>query len=74
MSEHFNCPFCDVSKNSKRKMDFHIKYGHAAVYPLLKEEITKVDLEAKLNLLLKEREDLEKDINHIKAIIRMKPK
>ena len=53
-------------------MDFHIKYGHAAVYPLLKEETTKVDLEAKLQLLLKEREDLEKDITHIREIIKIK--
>jgi hypothetical protein len=53
-------------------MDFHIKYGHADVYPLMSEDIEKVDLEEKLKHLISQKKMLEKDIGCIKTIMQMK--
>jgi hypothetical protein len=55
-------------------MDFHIKYGHADVYPLMSEDIEKVDLEEKLRHLIDQKKMLEKDIDSIKVIMEMKDK
>jgi hypothetical protein len=68
----FECPFCHTKRDSKCQMDFHIKYGHADVYPLMSEDIEKVDLEEKLNRLIVQKKMLEKDIDCIKTIMQMK--
>lgn len=72
MEEVFECPFCHTSRDSKCQMDFHIKYGHADVYPLMSEDIEKVDLEEKLKHLISQKKMLEKDIDCIKTIMQMK--
>lgn len=72
LEEVFECPFCHTSRDSKCQMDFHIKYGHADVYPLMSEDIEKVDLEEKLKHLISQKKMLEKDIDCIKTIMQMK--
>jgi hypothetical protein len=74
LEDTFVCPFCDTSRESKRQIDFHLKYGHADVYPLMSKGVNKVDLEAKLVRLIEKKKELEDDIEHIKTIIGMKPK
>ena len=51
MSEHYVCPFCGQVRETKKRMDFHLQYGHADLYPLMKRETTVVDLERKLDCL-----------------------
>lgn len=74
LEDTFVCPFCDASRKSKIQIDFHLKYGHADVYPLMSKGVNKVDLEAKLIRLIEKKKELEDDIEHIKTIIGMKPK
>lgn len=72
MEDQFVCPFCDVSRKEKTQIDFHLKYAHADIYPLMSEQVTKVDLEEKLTLLVEQKKILEKEIGHIKSIMEMK--
>jgi hypothetical protein len=73
MDENYVCPFCSASRVSKSQIDFHLKYGHADIYPLMSEIVTKVDLEAKLDRLLEQKKELEKDIDTLKTILEKKP-
>jgi len=60
MSEHYECPFCGQVRETKKRMDFHLQYGHADLYPLMKRETTSVDLERKLDELREKKTLLEK--------------
>lgn len=53
----------------KKHIDFHLKYGHADIYQLLKEKETKNDLSAKLESLCQQKKILENDIKIMKEII-----
>ena len=61
MSEHYECPFCGQVRETKKRMDFHLQYGHADLYPLMKRETTSVDLERKLDEL-REKKTLTRGI------------
>jgi hypothetical protein len=74
LEEEYECPFCHTIRDSKCQMDFHIKYGHADVYPLMSADVEKVDLEEKLNHLIEQKKMLEKDIDSIKIIMQTKEK
>jgi alpha-N-acetylglucosamine transferase len=73
MDENYVCPFCSESRESKVQIDFHLKYGHADIYPLMSETVTKVDLKAKLKRLIEEKKELEKDIDTLHTILEKKP-
>lgn len=73
MDENYVCPFCSASRETKSQIDFHLKYGHADIYPLMSETVTKVDLVAKLERLVEEKKELEKDIDTLKTILEKKP-
>ena len=68
----YTCPLCGCEKYSKKQMDFHLKYGHSRYYELVTTETHVVDLEAKLQNLLEEKEELEEEIDVIRAIIQEK--
>lgn len=72
MSEVYVCPFCGIEKPKKDQIDFHIKYGHAEVFHLMKEDVEIHDLEEKLEELCKQRNILEKEIDLMKSIIEKK--
>lgn len=72
MVEHYICPFCDQVRETKKRMDFHLQYGHADLYPLLKREATVVDLEKKLEALREKKTFLEKEIRIMQTIIEKK--
>jgi hypothetical protein len=72
LEDYYECPFCHTTRDSKCQMDFHIKYGHADVYPLMNQEVEKVDLEEKLKHLIDKKKMVEKDIDSIKIIMQMK--
>ena len=72
MSEHYQCPFCGQVRETKKRMDFHLQYGHADLYPLMKRETTAVDLERKLDILREKKTFLEKEIQIMKTIIEKK--
>lgn len=72
MSENYVCPFCGQVRETKKRMDFHLQYGHADLYPLMKRETTVVDLESKLDDLRKKRTLLEKEIRIMQTIIEKK--
>ena len=72
MSEHYQCPFCGQVRETKKRMDFHLQYGHADLYPLMKRETTAVDLERKLDELREKKTFLEKEIQIMKTIIEKK--
>jgi hypothetical protein len=74
LEKEYACPFCHATRNKKCQMDFHLKYGHADVYPMMSEEMEKVDLEEKLDRLIAQKKMLEKDIDSIKIIMEMKEK
>ena len=73
MNENYVCPFCSESRESKVQIDFHLKYGHADIYPLMSETVAKVDLKAKLIRLIEEKKELEKDIDTLQTILEKKP-
>jgi hypothetical protein len=66
------CPLCGKEKTSKKQMDFHLKYGHSRYYELVTTETHEVDLEEKLQKLLEEKEELEEEIDVIRAIMQEK--
>jgi len=72
MSEHYECPFCGQVRETKKRMDFHLQYGHADLYPLMKRETTSVDLERKLDELREKKTLLEKEIQIMQTIIEKK--
>jgi len=72
MSEHYECPFCGQVRETKKRMDFHLQYGHADLYPLMKRETTAVDLERKLDELREKKTLLEKEIQIMQTIIEKK--
>jgi len=72
MSEHYVCPFCGQVRETKKRMDFHLQYGHADLYPLMKRETTVVDLERKLDILREKKTFLEKEIRIMQTIIEKK--
>jgi len=72
MSEHYQCPFCGQVRETKKSMDFHLQYGHADLYPLMKRETTAVDLERKLDILREKKTFLEKEIRIMQTIIEEK--
>lgn len=72
MSEHHVCPFCGQVRETKKRMDFHLQYGHADLYPLMKRETTVVDLERKLDILREKKTFLEKEIRIMQTIIEKK--
>jgi hypothetical protein len=72
MSENYVCPFCGQVRETKKRMDFHLQYGHADLYPLMKRETTAVDLESKLDDLRKKKTLLEKEIRIMQTIIEKK--
>jgi hypothetical protein len=72
MSEHYKCPFCGQVRETKKRMDFHLQYGHADLYPLMKRETTVVDLEMKLDELREKKTLLEKEIQIMQTIIEKK--
>ena len=72
MSEHYQCPFCGQVRETKKRMDFHLQYGHADLYPLMKRETTVVDLERKLDILREKKTFLEKEIRIMQTIIEKK--
>ena len=72
MSEHYECPFCGQVRETKKRMDFHLQYGHADLYPLMKRETTVVDLESKLDILREKKTLLEKEIRIMQTIIEKK--
>ena len=72
MNEHYICPFCGQVRETKKRMDFHLQYGHADLYPLLKRETTAVDLEKKLDELRDKKTLLEKEIRIMQTIIEKK--
>jgi hypothetical protein len=72
MSERYVCPFCGQVRETKKRMDFHLQYGHADLYPLLKRKTTVVDLERKLDELREKKTLLEKEIRIMQTIIEKK--
>ena len=72
MSDYNVCPFCGQVRETKKRMDFHLQYGHADLYPLLKEETLVIDLERKLDELREKKTLLEKEIQIMKTIIEQK--
>jgi hypothetical protein len=72
MGRVYICPFCDLEKESKKQMDFHLRYGHADLYPLIREEKTKEQVEEKLMRLKEQKNLLEKEIQLMQAIIEEK--
>jgi len=72
MSENYVCPFCGQVRETKKRMDFHLQYGHADLYPLMKRETTVVDLESKLDDFRKKKTLLEKEIRIMQTIIEKK--
>jgi len=72
MNEHYQCPFCGQVRETKKRMDFHLQYGHADLYPLMKRETTAVDLERKLDILREKKTLLEKEIRIMQTIIEKK--
>lgn len=72
MGRKYVCPFCDLEKESKKQIDFHLRYGHADLYPLISEEKTKEEVEQKLMTLKEQKNLLEKEIQLMQAIIEEK--
>jgi cell division protein FtsB len=72
MSENYVCPFCGQVRETKKRMDFHLQYGHADLHPLMKRETTVVDLERKLDDLRDKKTMLEKEIRIMQTIIEKK--
>lgn len=72
MSERYQCPFCGQVRETKKRMDFHLQYGHADLYPLMRRETTVVDLERKLDILREKKTLLEKEIRIMQTIIEKK--
>lgn len=72
MSENYVCPFCGQVRETKKRMDFHLQYGHADLHPLMKRETTVVDLERKLDDLREKKTMLEKEIRIMQTIIEKK--
>jgi len=72
MSEYYACPFCGQVRETKKRMDFHLQYGHADLHPLMKRETTVVDLKRKLDCLREKKTMLEKEIQIMQTIIEKK--
>ena len=72
MSDYHVCPFCGQVRETKKRMDFHLQYGHADLYPLMKEETLVIDLERKLDELREKKTLLEKEIQIMKTMIEQK--
>ena len=74
MEENYVCPFCNQIRETKKRMDFHIRYGHSDLYPLMRRDTTVVDLEKKLEDLREKKTLLEKEIQIMQTIIEKKVK
>jgi cell division protein FtsB len=65
----FICPLCGLEREQKKQIDFHLKYGHPELHDYIEKEVTRAEMEKKLEELKNQKNLLDKEINLMQTII-----